>query len=284
MRSVRHARRMLPPAHLIDHLGGVARGSLLQRYGVPRQALADAVNAGRIVRVRQGVFTTPKTPDAVVTAAAHGGAVTCTAALRLHSVWCLEDDRTLHVWLGAKGRVHHNACECVSHWHAGATVFGVAPLEEVLLHLYRCRGDEAFFTALESALRQRKVTSLVRLRSRLPASARWLIDLARNDADSGLESLLRLRLHILGIRLDCQISITGVGRVDFVIGGRLILEADGAEYHDGRAARHRDLRRDAAASALGYESLRFDYTLIVHEWPVVSAAIVSALVRAGGVR
>ncbi|MFK0403836.1 endonuclease domain-containing protein [Microbacterium sp. NPDC090225] len=171
----------------------------------------------------------------------------------------------------------------MSHWHAGATVFG-APVDEVLLHLYRCRGDEAFFTSLESALRQRKVTSLARLRSRLPASARWLVDLARSDADSGLESLLRLRLHILGIRLECQISITGVGRVDFVIGGRLILEADGAEHHDGRAARHRDLRRDAAASALGYESLRFDYALIVHDWPVVSAAIVSALVRAGGTR
>ncbi|MFF7293432.1 DUF559 domain-containing protein [Microbacterium sp. NPDC008134] len=275
---------MLPPAHVIEHLGGVVRGSLLQRYGVPRQALADAVNAGRIVRVRQGVFATAQTPDAIVTAAAHGGAVTCTTALRLHGVWCLDDDPTIHVWLGAKGRVHHVACECVSHWHAGTTVFGVAPVDDVLLHLYRCRGDEAFFTALESALRLRKVASLVRLRSRLPASARWLIDLARTDADSGLESLLRLRLHILGIRLECQVSITGVGRVDLVIDGRLILEADGAEYHDGRTARHRDLRRDAVASTLGYESLRFDYAMIVHEWPVVSAAIISALVRAGGVR
>ncbi|MGN7965540.1 endonuclease domain-containing protein [Microbacterium sp. 22179] len=275
---------MLPPAHLIERLGGVARGSLLQRYGVPRHALADAVSTRRILRVRQGVFATPQTSAAIVTAAAHGGAVTCTAALRMHGVWCLEDDPELHVWLGAKGRVHHVACDCVSHWHAGATVFGVAPLDEVLLHLYRCRGDEAFFSALESALRQRKVTSLARLRSKLPASARWLVDLARTDADSGLESLLRLRLHILGIRLECQISITGVGRVDFVIGGRLILEADGAEHHDGRAARHRDLRRDAAASALGYESLRFDYALIVRDWPVVSAAIVSALVRMGGTR
>lgn len=275
---------MLSPAHLLDHLGGVARGSLLQRYGVPRHALAEAVNARRIVRVRQGVFATARAPAEVVTAAAHGGAVTCTAALRLHGVWCLEDDPTLHVWLGAKGRVHHAACDCVSHWHAGATVFGVAPVDEVLLHLYRCRGDEAFFTALESALRQRKVTSLIQLRSRLPSSARWMVDLARNDADSGLESLLRLRLHILGIRLECQVSIGGVGRVDLVIGGRLILEADGAEYHDGRTERHRDLRRDAVASALGYASLRFDYALIVHEWPVVAAAIVSALVRAGGAR
>jgi len=105
------------------------------------------------------------------------------------------------------------------------------------------------------------------------------VDLARGYAESGLESLLRLRMHILGIRLDCQVRIDGVGRVDFVLAGRLILEADGRDNHDGASMRHKDLVRDAAASARGYETLHFDYAQIVHDWPTVQTAILGALRR-----
>ena len=41
--------------------------------------------------------------------------------------------------------------------------------------------------------------------------------------------------------------------------------------------RIQDLVRDAAAAALGYRTLRFDYAQIVHDWPSVQAAIIAAL-------
>ena len=113
----------------------------------------------------------------------------------------------------------------------------------------------------------------------LPAYARWLVDIARPDADSGLESLVRVRLHVLGILLECQVVIEGVGRVDFVPEGRLLLEVDGKRNHEGTAQRHKDLARDAAASRRRFETLRFDYAQVVHAWPTVQAAIVAALVR-----
>lgn len=273
--------RMLSPAHVITHTGGVARGAFLQRFGFTRSHLSRAVREGSVIRIRRGVFATDETAPLLVRAAAHGGAVTCAGALRLHGIWVLNDDDAVHVWLGANGRVHHRDCDCVGHWFDGPTILGLAPVDDALVHVFACHGAETFFAALESALRQRKVHSIGLLRSRLPASARWLVDLARNDADSGLESLLRLRLHILGIRLDCQVRVPGVGRVDFVIGGRLILETDGAEHHGNPSQRHRDLVRDAAASAAGFESLRFDYALVVYEWPKVQAAIVAALARMG---
>lgn len=118
-----------------------------------------------------------------------------------------------------------------------------------------------------------------RLRARIPSHGRWLVDLAHDDADSGLESLLRFRLHLIGIDLESQVEIPTVGRVDFVIGGRLILEADGRQNHESDRSRHRDRVRDAAASVLGYETLRFDYAQIVHDWPSVEAAVVAALTR-----
>ncbi|WP_270366002.1 DUF559 domain-containing protein [Microbacterium algeriense] len=73
--------------------------------------------------------------------------------------------------------------------------------------------------------------------------------------------------------------IDGVGRVDFVLGDRLILEADGDENHGSPTRRHIDRIRDAAASRLGYETLRFDYAQIVHDWPTVQAAVLGALHR-----
>lgn len=273
---------MLDPATVINRLGGIARGRTLQRHGISRKALSAQAASGRIHRVRAGVFASPDVDAATVHAAAHGGALTCEAALARHGVWTLAEQPSVHVWLGTNGRRHpHVGCTCVSHFFDGPTRFGIVSVETALTHVFTCAGDEAFFVSYESALRQRMLTRTAQsnIRAALPSSARWLMDIARADADSGLESLLRLRLHLLGIRLHCQVTIQGVGRVDFVAGRRLIIEVDGKANHDSPMHRHKDRQRDAAASALGYETLRFDYAQVVHDWPSVQRAILAALRR-----
>lgn len=276
--------RPFTPADLIDRLGGIARGTELQRFGCSRTGLAQAVNAGSILRIRPGVFALASTDPKVVAAAAHGGSLTCADALRQRGIWTLPDaDAEVHVWLGSAGRrFDHLGCTCIAHYSPGRTALGLAPLAPTLVHAYRCLGEEAFFAAYESAWNKRLLTASDRrtIRRELPRSAAWLLDLARPDAQSGLESLLRLRLHLLGLTLDCQVDIPDVGRVDFVIGGRLILEVDGRANHAGAERRHNDLMRDAAASARGYETLRFDYAMVVHDWARVVAAIVPAVARA----
>ncbi|WP_417554350.1 endonuclease domain-containing protein [Microbacterium sp.] len=274
---------MLDPSVLISRAGGIARGRMLQKHGISRKALAAHAAAGTIRRVRPGVFASLDADAQAVRAAAHGGMLTCEAALKLHGIWTISEEPAPHVWLGANGRRHpHPGCACVSHFFDGPTRFGTASVEAALIHTFSCAGEEAFFASFESAWRKRKLSRAARLRIRaaLPDSARWLIDLAGPDADSGLESLLRLRLHLLGIRLERQVDIDGVGRVDFVAGGRLIIEVDGKQNHAGPDKRHKDLVRDAAASALGYESLRFDYAQVIHHWEKVLPAILAALRRA----
>lgn len=98
---------------------------------------------------------------------------------------------------------------------------------------------------------------------------------ARSDADSGLESIFRLRMHRLGIPVRSQVHIRTVGEVDFVIGDRLIIEADGRENHEREKERSKDLARDAAAAALGFETLRFTYAMIVHNWEIVESAVLA---------
>ena len=103
--------------------------------------------------------------------------------------------------------------------------------------------------------------------------AREAIALARRDAESGLESLVRWRLRHLGLTVRTQVRIDTVGRVDLVIGDRLIVEVDGAENHGSAEHRHRDLLRDVRAAARGYVTLRFDDALVVHDWETVERAI-----------
>lgn len=273
---------MLDLHTLLRTLGGIALGTRLQQFGLTRTDLARAADSGLIDRVRPGVFALPAIAAEIRIAALHGGALTCRGALRRHGVWVLGDDGRPHVWVGRRGRIFaHEECRCHSHFFHGKPPQGLVDAETALLHLHRCGGDEEFFVAFESAWRLRMLSAAARARIRraLPARARWLVDIARPDADSGLESLVRLRLHLLGILVECQVAVPGVGRVDFLVDGRLILEIDGKQNHDGAVHRHRDLERDAAASRRGLETLRFDYAQVMHDWTAVQGAILAAIAR-----
>ena len=269
--------------------GGIARTAHLIRQGISRGEIERALSAGLIMRVRQGVYAEPSTAPAIVTAARHGGEVACGTALKDHGVWILEDAPVpdasdaqgvtrVHVWMGPGGRAHrHAACRCRTHHEIdGRTVgFGLVGVLLALIQYGSCASDERFFAALESALRLGLVMrdGLAELRSRVPHAKRWLIDFASDQADSGLESLLRLRLHLCGISLRSQVWVPGLGPVDFLLEERIILEADGKANHDSPEKRHKDLMRDAIAAAQGYETLRFDYAMIIFDWPRVRAAI-----------
>lgn len=90
----------------------------------------------------------------------------------------------------------------------------------------------------------------------LPARYRPLLRLVDGIAESGPETLVRLMLRQLGLRYEAQVEIAGVGRVDFVVEGWLIIECDSKEFHEGWAKQRRDRKRDLAAARLGFVTLR----------------------------
>ncbi|MGW8484601.1 type IV toxin-antitoxin system AbiEi family antitoxin domain-containing protein [Microbacterium sp. NPDC055903] len=284
---------MSSAATVLRRLGSVARTRRLRASGVSRRAIARAVATGAIIRIRQGVYALPDAPDALAHAAMHGGTPACLTAGRLLGLWILpgSDPYPLHVWLGAGGEPHgcrRSGCSDMRiHWDEGCANLGSPPpVKNVLLQIAICADEDTFFAALESALRMNLLEpgALIWLGWRLPPERRWLLAFARSDADSGLESLIRIRLHRLGLAVRCQVVINGVGEVDLVLGERLIIEADGKENHEGAAQRHKDLLRDARAAALGYETLRFDYAMIVHDWATVEAAILAKVAEGAHLR
>ncbi|SBS69855.1 conserved hypothetical protein [uncultured Microbacterium sp.] len=255
----------------------------LRGRGVTRAGIAAALRSGEFMRVRRGVYSTLDACPLAIRAAAHGGALACASAARHLGLWVLESDPRPHVWMGAGGhRRHDEGCGCIEHWDDGPPrdAFGMPSVPRILRQMLGCLGVEAFFVALESARRQGRLTrtGLDWLRANTNATGRKAITLSRADADSGLESLLRWRLRAHRLRVRTQVKIRGVGRVDVLIGERLIVETDGRDNHDPDSHRHRDLVRDANAAAQGYRTLRFDYALVVHNWDLVEAAIIGAIV------
>lgn len=276
---------MIDPVQLCERRGGVARTRELRTDGASTAALAAAVAAGLLVKPRQGLFALPSVGADVLDALQHGGVVACVTAARRHRLWVLDEgaDEPTHTWVHPDRHPREDDAECAAVHHrdrpVGTPGLWIVSLLHCLIQIAWCRGAETFIAALESALRQHRLSthSLALLRLSVPAPMRWLIDYARADADSGLESIVRYRLDLLGITVRTQVRIGGVGIVDFIIGDCLILEADGGT-HDG-PARHADRMRDAAAMALGFVTLRFDSAMVLHDWEVVEAAILAALDR-----
>jgi very-short-patch-repair endonuclease len=154
---------------------------------------------------------------------------------------------------------------------------GTVPVVLMLTHLVLSAPAAFSVASIDSALRLRVLRrdDLVVLAARLPSHLRPLASAADGRCESGIESVARFHLRSLGLRVEPQVVIQGVGRVDLLVEGRLILELDGREFHEGRFAQ--DRARDAAAAALRYRTLRFTWAQVLHDWPTVETAVLAAL-------
>ena len=140
--------------------------------------------------------------------------------------------------------------------------------------------------AVDSALRSGQVT-LRRLRAaaaRLPgvgdaARVRRVLALADPRSGSVLESVLRFHLLAAGVLgFETQRVVHGpqgrLLRADFCFAAaRLLVETDGAAWHDPAA----DRRLDNALAAAGWRVLRYTWEQVVHEPGLVVAEVRAAL-------
>ena len=97
-------------------------------------------------------------------------------------------------------------------------------------------------------------------------------------AESGLESIVRVRLRSRRLRVRAQVRI-GPRRVDLVVGDRLIIECDGAEHHGGWEAQASDRARDRALLAAGYLVMRVTYRQVLDDWPTIEQEILAVVRR-----
>lgn len=261
--------------------GGILPRSAYLRAGVTQAALTHAVCSGELMRVRRGWYAAPDAPADAVAAVASGGRLTCEAALLRHGVWCLRKGDP-HVALDpgarhAPGILFHSARTRAPRGADPA----VDSVLEALERLARCAPRVAFVVAADSALQQGVVTR-GQLDTVLGGTVRGdrLLAAIDGSCESGVESIVRLALRRRRVRMRPQVTIPGVGRVDLVVGDRLVIECDGFEWHGTRRAFEEDRRRDLALAARGYHPVRLTYSRVLNAWPDVELELLM-LVRRG---
>lgn len=124
---------------------------------------------------------------------------------------------------------------------------------------------------IDSALHSGMV-SIGDLRSRATGRSAKLLARCSASAESGTESVFRVRALDAGFSVRSQVELPG-SRVDFLFGERLIVEVDGSEHHAGPEAFRSDRERDAWHAALGYYVVRLTYAQVVSRWHEVESLL-----------
>ncbi len=120
------------------------------------------------------------------------------------------------------------------------------------------------------------------LRERLPGKrngkAREVLRWVDRGADSMLETLARTYFRRAGIHVQPQFYLDGVGYMDLLLDGWLLVELDGRHHADWRQVK-KDHRRTNSSVVQGYTVLRYYYSDVVHEAEAMVAEVVAVLGR-----
>jgi very-short-patch-repair endonuclease len=265
----------------LNYAGSAARTSTVKQAGFSDRAIRAAVAGGEIARRRRGVLALPAAQEDIVAALCANGLLTCASGARHHGIWVLHEPRTLHLLCR-----HGNAKDFVVHRESVLEtpyIRPVASLTDTLLHSLRCLPEIEAAIMVESAFVQGR-TNLDYLCERLPGNrngaARKVLSLADGSADSPIEVVARILFRNAGIHTETQVELPGIGIVDFLLEGRLIVEVDGESHLQPRQVK-KDRRRNNAGTVNGFLVLRYDYSQIVYQRDAVLAQVLQAVRQRG---
>ena len=251
----------------------LSRHDLLELGYQPKQITRD-VRAGVLIRLRRDHYVVRGAHESVARAVRVGGRLTCISAIALASpeVFVLREDR-IHVQVHRRSSrlrmpddqrvrwLRTEAHDIRLHW---SEVFDDFPhtstvsLAAAVREMARCLPGREVVATVDSLLHL-GVMTMEQIREAfagLPSRCVALLEQVDPRAESGPETFMRLLLRDLGACFDLQVVISGVGRVDFLVDGFLIIECDSRAHHEGWAKQRDDRRRDLATAQRGYVTLR----------------------------
>ncbi len=270
----------------------LTRADLLSR-GYSRRAIQAAVRRGELIHVRRDRYVPAGSDARVARAVRIGGRLTCLSLLAILGVFVLEN-RSLHVHVaptasrlrfrtGKKQGKRTSSLETRRsgvrlHWmrlirEPGASC--TVDVLDALAHAVACQAPRAAIATIDSALHLGLIAQhdVAEMFAALPARYRALRSWIDGRAESGPESLVRIMARMLGCSIRLQVEFDGIGRVDLVLDGWLVVECDSKQFHSDWAAQVRDRERDLALAALGYSTLRLTAAMIMYRPDEVFAAL-----------
>lgn len=244
----------------------------LRAKGITRAQIAYMVAHGHLLRVRKGRYVDPAVHPDIVRAARLGTRLDCVSLLRSGGVFVYGRD-SFHVQAtrGAS-RLPRRGAGVVCHWRetdAGEDDL-VAGVVEALAQACICQEPRFAIATLDSAwhlglVDEEGIDAVFQL---LPRKCQALRSHVNRHSEAGTETLVRLAVRALGHVVEVQVEIAGVGRVDLLVDGWLIIECDSREFHSSWEQQRKDRRRDAEAAKRGYITLRLiaEDILFHREW------------------
>ena len=248
----------------ISNAHGAARQVDLHLERSERRRLQALVDSGHLRRYPHGVVALPDVDKRVLIARVHRGLITCEHAAAHYRLPLPSSPKTLHVLIP---RGHKAAPLWGEHQHETRDLpsvplssFPVAPLARSLADLLCCAQEWTALVAADAALHQGRVTYEqvgTYLRGSRRVLGRRRLQRTSSRARSPLETLARIQLRGAGLDVVDGVEIGGVGEVDLLIAGWLVVELDGYEYHSDMWSFDQDRSRDRELARLGYTSIRF---------------------------
>ncbi|MHC6595169.1 DUF559 domain-containing protein [Arthrobacter sp. C152] len=271
----------MDPAEIIRSAGGVLLRRDVAAAGATETDINRAIRTGSMVRLERGLLAVPDADMELVGAGRARSLLTCVSAAPQYGLWQLRPAARPHYWQSnGRGRVR-----CVSHRlpltqrpHHRT----LAALPDVLLHALLCLPELESLVMVECAYNRGDIepsSLLQHLKGNRSGKARNVVSKVERGADSLLETMARVLFRDAGIATETQVWIEGIGRVDFLLEGFLIVEIDGIAFHLESRQFKKDRRRDNQAVRHGLPVLRFFYDDIVHAPESVLAQVREVLAR-----
>lgn len=263
---------------LLNTWHGVGRREDLLRNRVPRAELDRLVATGAVKRVHRGVYATEAAHPHRIVAATLRSLLTCVSAAELWGLASLASDPLTHLVVPAsrgfaragsrpleRAWIHYDRLHKVRHVSDGGQLRLTVSPAVALVHASTCIESEALLVMADSALNKGllkpdEVASTPGMKS---ATRSWLLRNMDGRAQSLLETLTRAHLRGLGLAVQPQVVIPGVGRVDLLVENRVVVEVDGREYHSNPQQFAEDRRRDRKLALRGFPVLRYTYDDVI---------------------
>lgn len=254
----------------------IAETEALVAAGATWRSLKSAVDGGHLIRLRRGYYALPDTDRHIIEAGTLGGRLGCVSAAAHSKVFAFDNSFT-HVHVeptASRLRAPHDRFERLGvhnldgvavHWNDlvfPADAQGhIVGLKDALIQILRCQQPRFAIASLDSALHQGLLLreDVPEIFAALPHNLEPLRGMIDARSDAGQETVLRFILTDAGFNYEFQATILGVGRVDTLVEGCVVVEADSRQYHDGWDAHARDRARDCELAMQGFMSYRALY-------------------------
>jgi len=294
---------MLPIADtLVAHDWFLRRRDLLA-LGYTDDDIRAELATGRIFRVRHGWYSVPQAPAEAVEAVRVGGRLTGRSALLARGIRVPRPAcRQIVVPSGAcRLRSPHDRRArlrgtdgCGVRWrdptrrrlHAarasGQSIWCVS-VPDAIAEVLRTESRDIAVACCDAVLNSGalRATELAHMLADAPLRAQRWSRLIDGRAASHGETFVRLWAGDAGLRLEPQAMVAGVGHLDGRISSRTYVEIDGRQHDEAadpgsrgrRPPSEEDRRRDAVLATRSGRALRFDYPLLLGDWPLCLAAM-----------